>query len=186
MENRIISCGILGNTGDHRTLGKRKFGNILSKITLCSGLHAQCIASKVNGIQIILEDPIFVINFLFKFDGNIHLLNLTLYLTLHFFKLGDFTFVLIRPLFGQYIVLDQLLRNGTCTLTEIHRLDVGYQCTCDTFEINSIMFIETLILNRYDRMLQILRNFIQRYILTVRSFRNKCCDLTSVTCQNRC
>ena len=87
-------------------------------------MYTEGIASKVDRIQIIFKNPILIVDLLLQFHSDIHLLNLTLYLTLHLLKLGNLAFILVRPLFRQYIVLNELLRNRTRTLTEIHRFNV--------------------------------------------------------------
>ena len=70
-------------------------------------LHTVSACTKVDGIQVILKDYIFIIDLLLNLNGKVLLLKLTR----KSFNLGG----LVGPV-GENIVLQKLLGNGTCTL----------------------------------------------------------------------
>ncbi len=169
MKNGIVTCRILCNSGNNRTFRKCQLWHIFPKITLCCCLNPKGIASKVDGIQIIFENPVLVIYLFFQLYCQILFLYFPLYLTFHLFHFGNITVIFVCPLLTQHIIFNQLLRKCTCSLTEISGPDIRHQCPDNSFQVNTVMIIKTLILDRHYRMLQILRNLVNCHVLPVGS-----------------
>ena len=97
----------VGDTCDGSTLRKVQIPYILIEILAGCCLHTVSACTKVDGIQVILKDYIFIIDLLLNLNGKVLLLKLTR----KSFNLGG----LVGPV-GEDIVLQKLLGNGTCTL----------------------------------------------------------------------
>jgi len=94
--------------------------------------------SKVNCVHITLQDFIFG-HLLFNLQGKVLLLDLTF----QFFRKCIFRYEV-----REYVVLDQLLGKSTGTLTEVTTVcDTYNEGTQDTLWVNSLMIIETFVLN---------------------------------------
>ena len=105
--NGIVFGRSLGDTCDGSTLRKVQIPYILIEILAGCCLHTVSACTKVDGIQVILKDYIFIIDLLLNLNGKVLLLKLTR----KSFNLGG----LVGPV-GEDIVLQKLLGNGTCTL----------------------------------------------------------------------
>ena len=104
--------------------------------------------SQVDGVEVVEQDDRLGVlalccQFFFQLDGQILLLDLSA---------DTLDGILSRP-FGKDVVLDQLLGDGTGTLTE---LTAGGQAnesgTGDAVNINTVVAVETLILNGDERV----------------------------------
>ena len=147
--DRVILGRVLGNGGKDRAFGKAQVFQLgLVEITVGSRADTQCGMSQVDGVEVVEQDDRLGVlalccQFFFQLDGQILLLDLSA---------DTLDGILSRP-FGKDVVLDQLLGDGTGTLTE---LTAGGQAnesgTGDAVNINTVVAVETLILNGDERV----------------------------------
>ena len=159
MADGIIGRRILCDACNYRSLGQGQFRNVFSKIAAGSRLDPQGILSKVDGVQIIFQNPVFGFDFA-QLYGKVLLL---------YFPFNFFNARLVGPAF-EYIVFQKLLGDGAGPLVEMKSIaDALEACTDNTFQVNAVVFIEPLVLNGHKGMLQVFGNFIQGDIDPVRA-----------------
>ena len=151
ISDRVKLGRILCDTCKCCTFRQIQIPYIFVKILPGSCLYAIGSCSQVDSIQIVLKDCVFV-GFLFNLNGKV----LFLEFTRKSFKLCRFT----GPV-GKYIIFQQLLSDCTGTFGKISGSDCLHSGTKNTFYINTIVLIETFILNGNYCMLQIFGNLIQ-------------------------
>ena len=149
--DRIEFGRILSDTCKGCTFRKIQIPYIFIEIFLGSCLYAVGTCTKVDGIQVIFENYRFIV-FLFNLYSQVLLLKLTC----ETFQLCG----LVGPV-CENIILQKLLCDGTGTLGKVTGGDRLHSGTCDTADINTVMFIKTLILNGYHCMLQTDRDLVQ-------------------------
>ena len=149
--DRIEFGRVLRDAGKGGTFRKIQIPYVFVKVFFGSGLYTVGTCTQVNGIQVILKNHIFVIFFF-----NLYRKVLLLELTCETFQLCGF----VGPV-SENIILQKLLCDGTGTLGKVTGGDRLHSGTCDTADINTVMFIKTLILNGYHCMLQTNRDLVQ-------------------------
>ena len=170
MLDRVISAGALSDRRNNRCFRNIQFTDTLSKIPVGCRLNTQAVLPQVNGIQIALQN-LRLRHDLFQLDRQILLLQLSLDLIQH---------AILRHEVKD-IILQQLLGDRTCTLCSSESADYKFDSRTDhTLNINSIVIIESLILDGDKCFLHMLWNIIQFYIRTVGSFCHKLCRLVTV------
>ena len=155
--NRVELGRILGDACKCGTFRKVQVPYIFIKIFLGCSLYTVGTCAQVDGVQVILKDHIFAVFFL-----NLHGKILFLKFTCKTFQLCGF----VSPV-CKNIVLQKLLCDGTGTLRKITGCDCFHTGTCNTPDINTVMFIKTFILNSHHCMLQADRDLLQSYRETV-------------------
>ena len=170
--NGVILGRSLGDTCKCSTLGKVQIPYVFIKILTGSSLYTVCTCTKVNGIQVILQDHALVTDLLLNLNSKILFLKLTCK-TLH---LRGF----VSPV-SEDIVLQKLLGNSTCTLGKASGSKCFHTGTKNTSYIDSIMFIKTLILDSHYSVLQILWYLVNGNRKTVRIRRRQLTKLISIT-----
>ena len=151
IDDRVKFRRVLCDTCQSCTFRKIQIPYVFVKVFFGSGLYTVGTCTQVNGIQVILKNHIFVI-FFFNLDSKVLLLELTC----ETFQLCGF----VGPV-SENIILQKLLCDGTGTLGKVTGGDRLHCGTCDTADINTVMFIKTLILNGYHCMLQTDRDLVQ-------------------------
>ena len=156
----IVIGRILGNTSDYRTLGQGQLATGLAEITLGCGFHTQGILSQVNSIHVSYQYLILG-KLLGNFQGQVLFLDFTLDFLNHIFAFGG-------P-FRENGILQKLLGNGTGTLrlftAGLNKLECG---TEHTLHINTVMLVETFILNGHKGLAQMVGNLVHGHMDTVR------------------
>ncbi len=140
----IISVGILSNSYDGCAFPQSQILQFLTEIVQCGCFYPVITASQVNCIQICFQD-FFLFIFIFQLNCQICFLNFTL--------IG---------LFGaEKSVFYQLLCNSAATLYGFTSqvIDKG---TCQTFIVQSLVYIKPNIFSGNQSILQHLGNFFQR------------------------
>ncbi len=105
VSDRVQTGRVLGDACDYSALGKRKLADILIKVTLCSRLYTEGVLSKIDRIHISFDNFIFT-HLLLNLEGKELFLELTLQLIIKCLFIDEI---------GKDIILDQLLRQSTCT-----------------------------------------------------------------------
>ena len=157
IRDRVELGRVLGDTGKCGTFRKIQIPDVFIKIFLGCSLYTVGTCTQIDGVQVILEDHIFVI-FLFNFYSKV----LFLKFTGKTFQLCGF----ISPV-CKNIILQKLLCDSTGTFRKITGCDRFHSGTCNTPDINTVMLIKTLILNGHYCVLQIDRDLLQRHRETV-------------------
>ena len=138
--DRVIPGRILGDRGDDRTLGKGQIRHILIKVAHGSCLHAKAPLSKVDRIHIGFKD-LFLVHFFFKLKRKVLLLQFTLYFVKECFFINE-----IRV----YVIFNELLGQRAGTLGKVESIgDPDKSGTDDALQIDPVVFVETLVLDRY-------------------------------------
>ena len=138
---RIIIRGLVGDANDRCRLSQCEILDVLAEIGLGGNSHTPAAFAKINGIQIPLQDFLFVILF-FQLQRAEDFRQLALYCNL--------------ILSGQ--VLKQLLRDGRAAITGLHsrkHLDKG---TGSPIPVNALVFIKALVFDGNQGLLHIGRN----------------------------
>ena len=172
MLNRVKLCRVLGYPGKCCTFGKIQIPYILVEILACSCLYTISSGTQVDSIQVVFKNHIFIIDLLFNLDRKKLLL-----------EFSGKTFQpcrLVCPV-GKNIIFQKLLCNGTGTFRKTSGADVFYESTENTSYINSVMFIETFVLNSHYCMLQIYRNLFNRDRKTIGTGSGQFAKLISVS-----
>ena len=136
-----------------------KLADLFAKVIFGCGAYTVKTMVKTYGIQIKFQNVVLS-GFLaakgfFKlsliFNGKILFLNLT----------GDFFIA------GKHFVFNKLLSNCTCTLREVTFLYINNERSEYTFDIYTVMLIETFVLNCNNGMLKVFGYLVKGYILSV-------------------
>ena len=77
IDNRIIPCRVLGNTGDDGSFREGKLAHILAEVPVGGRLHSVAAGTEVYSVQVVFQNLILGKQ-LFKLDGQILLLDFAL------------------------------------------------------------------------------------------------------------
>ena len=89
--------------------------------------------------------------------------------------------------FREHVVFDQLLCQRTGAFGEVSGSKADNSRTGDSLKVDTVVVIKTLILDRNESMLQVLGDFVGRFINAVRAGSDKFLDLCrTVICIDRC
>ena len=166
--------GALDHRCQHSAFRQGQFRDVLSVVSLGSRFHSPAAVSHVDGIQIVLQNPLLG-DLMLKTNSQILFLDLPLDLIENVF--------LLRPS-GEEIVFHQLLSDGAGSLRGTEGRDVPGQCADDAAHINAVMMVKTLVLDGNDGPLQVIRDLIQRDIDSVGFSPLQFLDLLAVFVQN--
>ncbi len=145
------------------------------EIAQCRRLDAQGILPEVDRIHVDLQD-LLLRHLLFKLEGKVLLLDLALDLL---------DIALVGPVVKN-IVFDDLLRDGGSTLLELTGLehhDTGAQ---DSFQIDAVVLIKALVLDRDESIAEILWDHVDLLIAPVGVGRDQLRQLVALGVVDHC
>ena len=152
MGDGVIAGGVLGDTGQHRALGEIQLGNAFSEVTAGGGLNAVGAGTEVDGVEVILQNLLLADLFL-QLEGQV----LFLEFPAEAVDQGGF----VHPA-REDAVFQKLLGDGAGSLVEAagsKTVNAGAENAAD---VNALVLVETLVLDGYDGMLEILRDLVDR------------------------
>ncbi len=174
MCDRIVFGRVLRDTGDDRTFGQVQLGYRFIEVTHGSCLYTQCILSQVDRVHIKLENIPFAHPF-FQLQCQILFLDLTFDTD----KIGIFCY----PAFKN-IIFQKLLGDRAGALSEMPCLDRSHTGSDNTFDIDTVMLVETRIFDCNKSICHIFRDLVHFDITPVGVGTDKFCDLLAAVVVN--
>ncbi len=145
MTERIVGTWPLDDSGDRRALvdGERFDSDI--EVHLGCGLKAVGPLPEVDRVEVALED-LLLAELLFDLARESRFLNLSLVGLLGYLAGGDDHLLYV------------LLGDRRATLLDLTRADIGERCPDYRFEVDALMLVEALVLDRDDSILNVFGN----------------------------
>ena len=131
--------------------------------------------SQVNGIHVV-DQNILLGHYLFQFQSQILFLEFSTEFVHHGVFAGPFR---------KNVVLQKLLCNGTGTFGKTSVAKAGYTGTDDTHHVDTVVFIETFVLDCHKGICQVLGNLGHGNWDTVGIRRNQFCNLITLVVINK-
>ena len=158
---RVVSVRILGDTGNTCTFGQGKLRHLFTEVPFGCSLYTQTVLSQIDGVHVAFQD-LFLAHLLFDLESK----ELFLELSFQFIKKCFFLYEI-----GKYIILDQLLGQGTCTLLFPAKSRNG--STGDSLDVNTVVVVETFILGCHKCVRQMFRYIGESFVYSVGAGGNK-------------
>ncbi len=147
---RVVQRRRLGDAGEHRGLGEGEVVGLLRVVDLRGGLDAHRRAAVDRpvggGVEVVLEDPLLGV-LLLELLGDLRLLDLALQVTLGVVDVE---------------VAGELHRDRRSALLHLAGLEVLERRAGDSLEVDAVVLVEALVLDRDRRLLQILGDLVDR------------------------
>ena len=151
IDNGVVTGRILGDAGNDGVLGQVQVTDGFVEIPERCRLHAERVVAEVDGVEVVEQDVVLA-HRLLQLDGEVLLLNLAA---------DALEFRLLRPA-GENVVLDQLLRDRRGALGEFPGGKAKIRRAENTLDIDAVVLVEALVLDGDERVLQVLRDHVQR------------------------
>ena len=156
MPDGIIQVRILWDGSQNGTFRQGKITAVLAEIPLGRSLHAIGTGGKIDGIQVILQNYAFGI-LSGRVQRSLQLQSQILLLELSGESLQC---SLVGPV-GEHIIFQQLLCQGTGAFIKMEAPGNAVKEGPDnSFDIDTVVFVETFILNGHNGMLHVQRDLI--------------------------